>query len=139
MNSRNLFYVRKLQSKFYFKKNEIVKSLFFLENFLFSLIKQNDEDLVRKIKIKWIYDQIKNNNFSNELTKNFYVFKDLVLKNKILSIIEIFLEIDDQENLYSILKFFKKFNLIFNSVIKFSGSSFKTSIYFQFFSICLQK
>ena len=110
MNSRNLFYVRKLQSKFYFKKNEIVKSLFFLENFLFSLIKQNDEDLVRKIKIKWIYDQIKNNNFSNELTKNFYVFKDLVLKNKILSIIEIFLEIDDQENLYSILKFFK--NLI---------------------------
>ena len=55
------------------------------------------------------------------------------MKNKILSIIEIFLEIDDQENLYSILKFFKKFNLIFNSVIKFSGSSFKTSIYFQFF------
>ena len=54
MNSRNLFYVRKLQSKFYFKKNEIVKSLFFLENFLFSLIKQNDEDLVRKIKIKWL-------------------------------------------------------------------------------------
>ena len=66
MNSRNLFYVRSLQVKFYFKKNEIVKTLFFLENYLFSLLKQSDEVLVIKLKVKWIYDQIKNNNYTND-------------------------------------------------------------------------
>ena len=74
MNSRNLFYVRNLQVKFYFKKNEIVRSLFFLENYLFNLPKQTEEILVTKLRIKWIYDQIKVDNFSNELTTNFHCF-----------------------------------------------------------------
>ena len=83
MNSRNLFYVRNLQAKFYFKKNEIVRSLFFLENYLFSLPKQTEEILVVKLRVKWIYDQIKVDNFTNELTTNFIVFKDSILKEKI--------------------------------------------------------
>ena len=82
MNSRNLFYVRNLQAKFYFKKNEIVRSLFFLENYLFNLPKQTEEILVTKLRIKWIYDQIKADNFSNELTTNFLVFKNSILKEK---------------------------------------------------------
>ena len=71
MNSRNLFYVRNLQLKFYFQTNQIVKSLFFLENYLFSLTDNTEEGMVVKIKIKWIYDQIEKDNYSNEVTKNF--------------------------------------------------------------------
>ena len=104
MNSSNLFYVRKLQTKFYFKKNKIITSLFFLENYLFSL-KKNDDDLISKIKLKWIYDQIKIGNYSNELTKNFHAFDDLILK-KVLNMIEIFIQIQEEKKLINILNIF---------------------------------
>ncbi len=133
MNSSNLFYVRKLQTKFYFKKNKIITSLFFLENYLFSLKKESDDDLISKIKLKWIYDQIKIGNYSNELTKNFHAFDDLILKKKVLNMIEIFIQIQEEKKLINILNIFKKFNLVFNSIIKYSGSKFVTSVYFQFF------
>ena len=133
MNSSNLFYVRKLQTKFYFKKNKIITSLFFLENYLFSLTKESDDNLIFKIKLKWIYDQIKIDNYSNELTKNFHAFDDLILKKKVLNLIEIFIQIQEEKKLINILNIFKKFNLVFNSIIKYSGSKFITSVYFQFF------
>lgn len=133
MNSRNLFYVRSLQVKFYFKKNEIVKTLFFLENYLFSLLKQSDEVLVIKLKVKWIYDQIKNNNYTNELTKNLNVFRDEILKKQILNLIEFFSNVIEEKELNNIFDIFKKINSIFNSIIKYSGSNFVTSVYFQFF------
>ncbi len=133
MNSRNLFYVRNLQVKFYFKKNEIVRSLFFLENYLFNLPKQTEEILVTKLRIKWIYDQIKADNFSNELTTNFLVFKNSILKEKILNFIDYFSQTLDEKNLENIFKIFKKLNKEFNSIITCSGSNFQSSIYFQFF------
>ena len=133
MNSRNLFYVRNLQAKFYFKKNEIVRSLFFLENYLFSLLKQSDEDLVIKLKVKWIYDQIKVDNFTNELTTNFIVFKDSILKEKILTFIDYFSQTLEEKKIENIFKTFKKLNKEFNSIISFSGSNFLSSVYFQFF------
>ena len=131
MNSSNLFYVRKLQTKFYFKKNKIITSLFFLENYLFSLTKESDDNLIFKIKLKWIYDQIKIDNYSNELTKNFHAFDDLILKKKVLNLIEIFIQIQEEKKLINILNIFKKFNLVFNSIIKYSGSKFITSVYFR--------
>ena len=83
--------------------------------------------------MKWIYDQIKIGNYSNELTKNFHVFGDLILKKKVLNMIEIFIQIQEEKKLINILNIFKKFNLVFNSIIKYSGSKFVTSVYFQFF------
>ncbi len=133
MNSRNLFYVRNLQAKFYFKKNEIVRSLFFLENYLFSLPKQTEEILVVKLRVKWIYDQIKVDNFTNELTKNFIVFKDSILKAKILTFIDYFSQTLEEKKIENIFKTFKKLNKEFNSIISFSGSDFRSSVYFQIF------
>ena len=133
MNSRNLFYVRNLQAKFYFKKNEIVRSLFFLENYLFSLPKQTEEILVVKLRVKWIYDQIKVDNFTNELTTNFIVFKDSILKEKILTFIDYFSQTLEEKKIENIFKTFKKLNKEFNSIISFSGSDFRSSVYFQIF------
>ena len=133
MNSRNLFYVRNLQAKFYFKKNEIVRSLFFLENYLFSLPKQTEEILVVKLRVKWIYDQIKVDNFTNELTTNFIVFKDSILKEKILTFIDYFSQTLEEKKIENIFKTFQKLNKEFNSIISFSGSNFLSSVYFQFF------
>ena len=133
MNSRNLFYVRNLQIKFFFKKNKIIKSLFFLENYLFSLLKQNSESLVVNLRMKWIYDQIKIKNFNNELTSNFCVFNNSTLQNLVLELIESFLEVSQEKKLASILIGFNRFNLIFNSIIEHSGDDFKSSVYFQFF------
>ena len=106
MNSSDLFYVRNLQTKFYFKKNEIVRSLFFLENYLFSLPK---------------------------LTSNFVVYKDSVLKEKVLKFIEYFSQILDETNLVNVFNIFKKLNTEFNSIITKSESNFLSSVYFQFF------
>ena len=133
MNSSDLFYVRNLQTKFYFKKNEIVRSLFFLENYLFSLPKLTEEILVVKLRIKWIHEQIKINNFNNELTSNFVVFKDSVLKEKVLKFIEYFSQILDETNLVNVFNIFKKLNTEFNSIITKSESNFLSSVYFQFF------
>ena len=83
--------------------------------------------------MKWIYDQIKIGNYSNELTKNFHAFDDLILKKKVLNMIEIFIQIQEEKKLINILNIFKKFNLVFNSIIKYSESKFVTSVYFQFF------
>ena len=133
MNSRNLFYVRNLQTKFYFKKNEIVRSLFFLENYLFNLPNQIEENLVIKVKLKWIYEQIKDNNYTNEITLNLKVFRDLILQKKILNMIELFSDIIDEKKPDKIFSAFKKFNSVFNSIIAYSDSNFVTSDYFQFF------
>ena len=82
MNSRNLFYVRDLQIKFFFKNSEIIRSLFFLEYYLFNLNIKVDEILVFKLKLKWLYDEINKNHFNNEITSNLLPFKDKILKKK---------------------------------------------------------
>ena len=57
INSRDLFFVRKIQVNFYFKKNKIVQSLFFLENMLFKTYAVKNEVFLSNIKLKWLYDQ----------------------------------------------------------------------------------
>ena len=54
MNSSNLFYVSEITiQNFILKKMKLLQSLFFSENYLFSLIKQeSDDDLSSKIKIE---------------------------------------------------------------------------------------
>ena len=50
-----------------------------------------------KVKLKWIYEQIKDNNYTNEITLNLKVFRDLILKKKILNMIELFSDIIDEK------------------------------------------
>ena len=75
MNSRNLFYVRSLQIKFFFKNDQIIKVYFFLEYYLFNLNIKVDEILVFKLKLKWLYDEIDKNHFNNEITSNLLILK----------------------------------------------------------------
>ena len=58
--------------------------------------------------------------FTNELTTNFIVFKDSILKEKILTFIDYFSQTLEEKNLENIFKIFKKLNKEFNSIISFS-------------------
>ncbi len=132
MNSRNLFYVRNLQSKFYFRKNQIVKSLFFLENYLFSLTKQTEEEFIVKIKIKWIYDQISQGKFSNEITKNLIELNDKKILHKILNLVELYSDIICINDEINLIEKFKTFSNKFNNLLSLSKSKdFQTSYLFQ--------
>ena len=57
INSRNLFYVRKIQINFYFRKNKFISSLFELEGLLFQFYTVKSEIFLANIKLKWLYDQ----------------------------------------------------------------------------------
>ena len=57
-NSRDLFFVRKIQINFYFKKNKVVQSLFLLENMLFKTYAVKNEVFLSNIKLKWLFDQV---------------------------------------------------------------------------------
>ncbi len=132
MNSRNLFYVRNLQSKFYFQKNQIVKSLFFLENYLFSLTKQTEEELIVKIKIKWIYDQIAKGDFSNEITKNLKALNNKVFSKKVLDLIEFYSDSMSSPNNIEFLSIFNNFNKKFNNLLMLAkAKNFKSLSLFQ--------
>ena len=58
--------------------------------YLFSLTKQTEEELIVKIKIKWIYDQIAKGDFSNEITKNLKALNNKVFSKKVLDLIEFY-------------------------------------------------
>jgi hypothetical protein len=131
MNSRNLFYVRDLQIKFSFKNSKIIKSLFFLEYYLFNLNIKVEEILVFKLKLKWLYDEIDKNNFSNEITLNLISFKNKALKKKILKIIETFSDLIYPLQLKNLEEIFVKLNKEFNFIIHQEYSNFDSSFRFQ--------
>ena len=56
--------------------------VYFFRNYLFNLPNQIEENLVVKVKLKWLYEQIKDNNYTNEITLNLKVFRDLILQKK---------------------------------------------------------
>jgi hypothetical protein len=131
MNSRNLFYVRDLQIKFSFKNSKIIKSLFFLEYYLFNLNIKVEEILVFKLKLKWLYDEIDKNNFSNEITLNLISFKNKALKKRILKIIETFSDLIYPLQLKNLEEIFEKLNKEFNFIIHQEYSNFDSSFRFQ--------
>ena len=131
MNSRNLFYVRDLQIKFSFKNSKIIKSLFFLEYYLFNLNIKVEEILVFKLKLKWLYDEIDKNNFSNEITSNLIPFKDKILKKKVLKIIEVFSDLIYPLKIENVEEIFEKLNKEFNFIIHQEYSNFDSSFKFQ--------
>ncbi len=131
MNSRNLFYVRDLQIKFFFKNSEIIRSLFFLEYYLFNLNIKVDEILVFKLKLKWLYDEIDKNHFNNEITSNLLPFKDKILKKKVLKIVETFSDLIYPIQIKNIEEVFGKLNKEFNFIIRQESLKFDTSFRFQ--------
>ena len=131
MNSRNLFYVRDLQIKFFFKNSEIIRSLFFLEYYLFNLNIKVDEILVFKLKLKWLYDEIDKNHFNNEITSNLLPFKDKILKKKVLKIVEIFSDLIYPIQIRNIEETFEKLNKEFNFIIHQEYLRFDSSFRFQ--------
>jgi len=131
MNSRNLFYVRDLQIKFSFKNSKLIKSLFFLEYYLFNLNIKVEEILVFKLKLKWLYDEIYKNNFSNEITSNLIPFKDKILKKKVLKIIEVLSDLIYPLQTKNVEEVFEKLNEEFNFIIHQEYSNFDSSFKFQ--------
>jgi len=132
LNKVELFYVRDLQKRMYFPNDEFISALFILEKFLLDNFSFTEEVPFKIIKQKWIYESIEKDDYTNNITKTFEVFKDVKLKNKILDLIETFSALPDVDNKKEFLEKFEKFNKKFNLLINIKNSSFMTSIMFQF-------
>ena len=133
MNKENtIFYIRYLQKKFYFRNSELIEAMFNLEKYLFDNFQLNQDVPTSLFKQKWIYDCIRNDDYSNEISKKFEVFEKKGLKNKILELLETFSEIPNLGETKDFFYFFKKFNQQFNNLLSTDKkSNFKTHLYFQ--------
>ena len=98
-----------------------------LEKYLFDNFQLNQDVPTSLFKQKWIYDCIRNGDYSNEISKKFEVFEKKGLQNKILELLETFSEIPNLDETKNFFYFFKKFNLQFNNLL----STDKTHLYFQ--------
>ncbi len=131
-NSRDLFFVRKIQINFYFKKNYVVQSLFFLENILFKSYSTKNEVFLANIKLKWLIDQISK---PNEIDKSLLSLTPLIdnqeIKKYLLNLLEDFSNIINFSNKNNFIQDFKKFNSTFNKIIFLVNESFVTSYEFQ--------
>ena len=129
----SLFYIRYLQIKLYFRNNRKIIALFLLEKYLFENFFLNEEVPTSLIKQKWVYDCIYNNEFSNEISRNFEVFRDVKSKSKVLALIETFGNLPKHEEKKNFLLILRKFNAQFNELITLFGENdFKTDLNFQF-------
>lgn len=129
----DLFYTRYLQNKLYFKNNGYIKALFLLEKYLFENFSFNEELPISNLKFKWIYDCIKNNEFSNEISKEFLILARNKNKTKVLSLIDSFTKIPNLKNVKDFFHSLKNFNKIFNGLLNLKGNKrLKTSVIFQF-------
>ena len=133
MNKENtLFYTRYLQRKLYFRKSELIGAMFELEKYLFDNFQLNQDVPTSLFKQKWMYDCIKNNDYSNEISKKFKVFENRGIKNKILELLETFSELPSFSEAKNFIYIFKKFNQQFNNLLLTDKiDNFKTSLYFQ--------
>ncbi len=131
-NSRDLFFVRKVQANFYFKKNNVVRSLFFLENILFKSYATKNEVFLANIKLKWLIDQISE---PNEIDKSLISLTPLIdnqkTKKYLLNLLENFANIINYLNKKKFIHDFKKFNSTFNKIIFLVNENFTTSYEFQ--------
>ena len=131
-NSRDLFFVRKIQVNFYFKKNKIVQSLFFLENMLFKTYTVKNEVFLSNIKLKWLFDQLSK---PSQINKSLSNLKPLIDNKKtkkcLLNLLEDFSKITNFTDKKNFLQSFKKFNSTFNKIMNLSDEKFTTSYEFQ--------
>ena len=132
INSRDLFFVRKIQINFYFKKNKIVQSLFFLENLLFKTFVVKNEVFLSNIKLKWLFDQVTK---PEEIDKSLSNLKPLIdnkkTKKYLLDLLQDFSNVNNFSDKKNFIKTFKKFNSTFNKIINLTNEKFSTSWEFQ--------
>ena len=132
INSRDLFFVRKIQINFYFKKNKIVQSLFFLENLLFKTFVVKNEVFLSNIKLKWLFDQVTK---PEEIDKSLSNLKPLIdnkkTKKYLLNLLQDFSNVNNFSDKKNFIKTFKKFNSTFNKIINLTNEKFSTSWEFQ--------
>ena len=132
INSRDLFFVRKIQINFYFKKNKIVQSLFFLENLLFKTFVVKNEVFLSNIKLKWLFDQVTK---PEEIDKSLSKLKPLIdnkkTKKYLLNLLQDFSNVNNFSDKKNFIKTFKKFNSTFNKIINLTNEKFSTSWEFQ--------
>ena len=132
INSRDLFFVRKIQINFYFRKNKIVQSLFFLENLLFKTFVVKNEVFLSNIKLKWLFDQVTK---PEEIDKSLSNLKPLIdnkkTKKYILDLLQDFSNVNNFSDKKNFIKAFKKFNSTFNKIINLTNEKFSTSWEFQ--------
>ena len=137
---KGLFYTRYLQKQVYFRKNDVINALFNLEKYLFENFEFKEDIPTSHIKQKWIYDCIKENDYSNEISSQFKVFSERKLKKRILSLIETFSQIPNLSETNSFLCIFQEFNNKFNDLLASEAkNNFKTYIYFQIFFLFYSK
>ena len=129
MNTRALFYVRYLQLKTSNVYKEQLYALFMLENELFKYYPKTEEKILSKIKLKWLFEEIKNKNRNNLILKNFED-SDIVYE-KIKHLIEVFDKIIDGDINSSVIPKYKEFNKVYNKFINEYDSNFYTSYIFQ--------
>ena len=132
INSRDLFFVRKIQVNFYFKKNKIVQSLFFLENLLFKTFVVKNEVFLSNIKLKWLFDQVTK---PEEIDKSLSNLNPLIdnkkTKKYLLNLLQDFSNVNNFSDKENFIKTFKKFNSTFNKIINLTNEKFSTSWEFQ--------
>ena len=141
-NSRDLFFVRKIQINFYFKKNKVVQSLFLLENMLFKTYAVKNEVFLSNIKLKWLFDQVTK---PDEIDKSLSNLKPLIDNKKttkyLFNLLQDFSKITNFSDKKNFMKNFKKFNFTFNQIKKYKDVLFKTkkeidvteSVFIEFF------
>ena len=131
-NSRDLFFVRKIQVNFYFKNNIVIKNLFFFENMLFRTYSVKNEAFLANIKLKWLFDQISK---PTEIDKSLSNIKPLIKNKKtkkyLLNLLEDFSKITNFSDKKNFIENFKKFNCNFNKIINLFDKNFTTSCEFQ--------
>ncbi len=135
MNLKNLFYIRYLQLRYYGRKNSLIQALFSLEDFFFEMTNNVEENLIIKIKLKWLEEEIEKENFENPIIKDFFQFTDKKLKKSLLGLIYCFSKIVDTTDEKNLIKNFQDFNYQFNLILKNQnyncGRKFQTSYFFQ--------
>ena len=137
---KGLFYTRYLQTQIYFRKNNVINALFNLEKYLFENFELDEDIPTSHIKQKWIYDCIKENDYSNKISRQFKVFSERRLKKRILSLIDAFSQIPNLSETKRFLFTFQKFNDKFNDLLTSEAkNNFKTYLYFQIYFLCYSR
>jgi len=121
-----------MQINFYFKKNKIVQSLFFLENMLFKTYAVKNEVFLSNLKLKWLYDQFtKSEHIDKSLSNLKPLLDNKKIKKYILYLLEDFSKVNNFSDKKHFIKTFKKFNSTFNKIIILTNEKFSTSCEFQ--------
>jgi len=129
VNSRDLFYVRYLQLRTLIVRKQELLAIFVFEKELFKYYPKTEEKILSKIKLKWLFEEIRKKNRNIFILKN---FNDLDLNYKnIMNLLVLYDKIIDKNLNYNLISKFKQFNKVFNAFINEFDSNFSTSYIFQ--------